>query len=193
MIRRYLLLWLAGALAPWSAAAQTAAIPSGTELLLRLDSTISSKTARPREPFSATVVSPGSHEGATVRGHVSKVNRSGSLKGRTEIGLEFDNIQPRGGRRTRLRADLAEIRQSESVKVVDEEGNIRSGSRGDQALKRGAIGAAIGGVLGGVLGGGKGALIGILAGGGVGAGSLVLQGAKELRLEPGTEMLIRTR
>jgi hypothetical protein len=47
----------------------------------------------------------------------------------------LDTIRRRGGRRTALRADLSEVRQSDSVKVVHEEGSIRSGSRGDQGLK----------------------------------------------------------
>jgi hypothetical protein len=106
--------------------------------------------------------------------------------------LDFDSIELRDGRTSALKAELDEIRQSESVKVVDEEGNIQTGGRGKQAIKRGAIGAAIGGVLGGLIGGGKGAVVGILVGGGAGAGSLVIDGKKELKLESGTEMILNT-
>lgn len=168
------------------------AIPSGTQMLLRLDNGISSKTSRVGDRFTATVISPSRYAGATVQGRIARVEESGRVKGRTELGLAFDTIQFRDGNTAPLEAELLEVRQSESVKVVDEEGNIESGSRGKQSIKRGAIGAAVGGILGALIGGGKGAVVGILVGGGAGAGSLIIDGSKELRLESGTEMMIRT-
>lgn len=173
------------------AALQTLPVPARTRILIRLDTGISSKTNRVGDRFTATVISPLEYEGATVRGHISQLKESGKIKGKTEMALEFNTIELKNGRTSPLNAELLEVRQSESVKVVDEEGRIETGSRGEQSIKRGAIGAAIGGVLGGLIGGGKGALIGILVGGGAGAGSLIIDGEKELRLESGTEMEIR--
>lgn len=66
-----------------------------------------------------------------------------------------------------------------------------SGSRGKQTLKRGGIGAVAGAVIGGIAGGGKGAAIGVIVGGAAGAGSVAVQGSKEIKLDRGTEMLIR--
>ncbi len=172
--------------------AQTFPVPPDTRMVIRLENGISSKTSGVGDRFTATVVSPQEYEGATIRGHIASLSESGRLRGKTEMSLAFDDIQLSGGRVEPIRGELTELRQSESVKVVDEEGNIQSGSRGNQAIKRSAIGAAIGGALGGLMGGGKGALIGILLGGGAGAGSLIVEGEKELRLESGTEMEIRT-
>jgi hypothetical protein len=177
-------------LVPLGAVSQT--VPVGTRLLIRLDTEISSKSNRVGDGFTATVISPRSYRGAIIRGHISHLDKSGRLKGKTEIGLDFDSIEYRNGRRASLRAELLEVRQNESIKVVDEEGNIHSGSRGKQTIKRTAIGAAIGGVLGALIGGRKGAVIGLIVGAGAGAGSLIVDGSKELKLEPGTEMLIRT-
>jgi hypothetical protein len=188
-------LWLLGAMAlsqPLQAQTGRLPVPEGTRMVIQLDTPISSKTSEVGDEFTATVISPSEYDGATVEGHIGNVRESGRVEGRTEINLEFDSIRLDNGRSGRFRAELLELRQDENVKVVDEEGNIQSGSRGKEAIKRGAIGAAIGGVLGGLLGGGKGALIGILAGGGVGAGSLVIEGAEELRLEPGAELEIET-
>jgi hypothetical protein len=175
-----------------AASAQTLPVPPETRLLIQLENGISSKTSREGDRFSARVESPEEYSGATVRGHIASLNESGRLKGKTEMSLAFDDIQPRSGAVAPIRAELTEVRESESVKVVDEEGNIQSGSRGNQTIKRSAIGAAIGGALGGLMGGGKGALLGILLGGGAGAGSLMIEGGKEIRLESGTEMEIRT-
>jgi hypothetical protein len=58
-------------------------------------------------------------------------------------------------------------------------------------LKRGGIGAAGGAILGAIVGGGKGAAIGLILGGAGGAGSLAIEGSKELRIESGTEMMVR--
>jgi hypothetical protein len=191
--RVFAMLLLALALsAPSVGAFQRLPMSSGVRLVVRLNDTISSKSSRVGDQFTATVLSPASYRGATVTGHVSNLDKSGRLKGKTELGLDFDRIRLRSGRTSRLRAELLEVRQSESVKVVDEEGQIHSGSRGKQAIKRGAIGAAVGGILGGLIGGRKGVAIGLVLGAGAGAGSLVVDGSKELKLEPGTEMVVRT-
>ena len=42
------------------------------------------------------------------------------------------------------------------------------------------------------MGGGKGAAIGLILGGAAGVGSVYVEGNKDLILEPGTEMVIRT-
>ncbi|MEW6128347.1 MAG: hypothetical protein AB1757_15010 [Acidobacteriota bacterium] len=173
-------------------AAQRVPVPKGTRFVVRLNETISSKHSRVGDQFTATVVSPRVYQGATVFGHLSHLEKSGRLKGKTEIGLSFDRIQLRDGRNARLRAELLEVRQSESVKVIDEEGYIHSGSRGKQAIKRTSIWAAISGVVGGLIGGRKGVVVGLIIGAGASAGSLIIDGSKELKLERGTEMLIRT-
>lgn len=176
-----------------TASPQRSSVPAGTRLLIRLHQTVGSKTSQKGDRFTATVISPRPYRGATVSGHVSHLDKSGRLEGKTELGLDVDSITLPNGPKVWLDAELLEVRQSDSVKVVDEEGHVRSGSRGKQAIKRTGIGAAIGGVLGGLIGGRKGVAIGLLVGAGAGAGSLVVDGSKELKLEPGTEMLIRVR
>ena len=175
-------------LAPLVAMGQARFIPAGTQMLLRLDTPISTEINRPGDAFTATVISPWRYEGTVVRGHVSGIERSGRLTGRTEMGLAFDTMEFRDGGAARLNAELVDVQQSESVKMVDEDGNIISGSRGHQAIRRGGIGALAGGIIGGLIGGGRGVAIGLLAGGAAGAGSLYFDRGKELRLEPGTNM-----
>src|SRR5262249_54150521 len=163
-------------------------VPAGTQMLLRLETPISTELNRPGDQFTASIVSPWRFEGATVRGHISRIDPSGRFSGRTEMGLAFDTVEFTNGRVLPFNAELVAVRQSESVKMVDEDGNVISGSRGRQAIRRGGIGALAGGIIGGLIGGGKGFAIGLLAGGAAGAGSLYFEGAKELRLEPGAEM-----
>jgi hypothetical protein len=172
-------------------AAPQISIPGGAEFKLRLGTLIDTKDARVGDKFNATVLNPSNLEGAFVEGHISKLNRSGRLTGKTELALQFDSItindQP-----FPFRAELVRIYESEKVKQVDEEGNVETSSRTSDTTKRSTIGAVAGAVLGGIAGGGKGAAIGAVIGAGAGAGTVLIEGNKDLRLEPGTEMLVRT-
>jgi hypothetical protein len=170
----------------------TPVVPIGTNLRVRLNDDLSSKESRVGDRFTATVVNPSRYEEATVRGHVSAIRKSGTVQGRTTMNLAFDSIELREGRSSAMRGQVVRVygEDSESSQV-DEEGRVRSGSRGKQAIKRGGIGAAAGAIIGGIAGGGKGAAIGLIVGGAAGAGSLAVQGSKELKLERGTELLVR--
>ena len=167
-------------------------VPLGTNLRVRLNDDLSSKDSRVADRFTATVVNPSRYEGATLRGHIRSIRKSGTVNGRTTMTLAFDSIELREGRGGALHGQVARIYDADSESSrVDEEGRVQSGSRGKQAIKRGGIGAAAGAILGGIAGGGKGAAIGLIVGGAAGAGSLAVQGSKELKLERGTEILVR--
>ncbi|MFL6212947.1 MAG: hypothetical protein ACJ74J_03535 [Blastocatellia bacterium] len=169
-----------------------AVVPLGTNLRVRLNDDLSSKDSRVGDRFTATVVNPSRYEEATVRGHVSAIRKSGTVQGRTTMNLAFDSFEPREGRSGAIHGQVVRIYDADSESSrVDEEGRVQSGSRGKQAIKRGGIGAAAGAIIGGIAGGGKGAAIGLIVGGAAGAGSLAVQGSKELKLERGTEMLVR--
>ena len=167
-------------------------VPLGTNLRVRLNDDLSSKDSRVGDRFTATVVNPSRYEEAKVHGHISAIRKSGTVNGRTTMNLAFDSIDLREGRSGPMRGQVVRVygADSESSKV-DEEGRVQSGSRGKQAIKRGGIGAVAGAIIGGIAGGGKGAAIGLIVGGAAGAGSLAVQGSKELRLERGTELLVR--
>jgi hypothetical protein len=171
----------------------TAIIPVGTELKVRLNNDLSTKDSRVGDRFTATVVNPSRFDEARVTGHISSIKKSGRVQGRTTMVLAFDSIRLADGRGGAMRAEVVRIYESgsESASKVDEEGRVESGSRSKQTLKRGGIGAAAGAIIGGIAGGGKGAAIGLILGGAAGAGSIAIEGGKELKLENGTEMLIR--
>lgn len=167
-------------------------VPDGVQMKLRLTEQISTKTNREGDRFTAIVLDPSQYADAQVVGHIAKLNRSGKATGKTELALVFDSIQMRDGRSGRLAAQVERIYESESVKSVDEEGNVETGSRTKDTAVRGAGGAALGAIIGGIAGGGKGAAIGAAIGAGLGVGSVFIEGGKDLILEPGTELLIRT-
>src|SRR5205085_8988801 len=167
-------------------------VPLGTNRRVRLNDDLSSKDSRVADRFTATVVNPSRYEGATLRGHIRSIRKSGTVNGHTTMTLAFDSIELREGRGGALHGQVARIYDTDSESSrVDEEGRVQSGSRGKQAIKRGGIGAAAGAIVGGIAGCGKGAAIGVIVGGAAGAGSLAVQGSKELKLERGTEILVR--
>ena len=165
-------------------------VPIGTNLKVRLEDTLSSKDSRAGDTFTATVIDPSRFDEATVHGHITSIQKSGKVKGRTKINLAFDSIELRNNRKGTLHGYVTRV-YGEDAGRADEEGGVESGSRSKQTVKRTGVGAVAGGIIGGIAGGGKGAAIGLILGGAGGAGSLAIKGSKELRLESGTEMLVR--
>ena len=165
-------------------------VPVSTNLKVRLNDTLSSKDSRAGDKFTAIVIDPVRFSEATVHGHIRSIVKSGRVQGRTTMHLMFDSIDLPGdppkhgvmhGYVTRIYASNAR---------TDEEGGVQSEGRGKQTLKRSGIGATAGAIIGGIAGGGKGAAIGLVLGGAGGAGSIAMNGSKELKLESGTEMLV---
>ncbi len=164
-------------------------VPVGTNLKVRIEDTLSSKNSRVGDRFTATVIDPSRFDEARVTGHISSIQKSGKVKGRTSMNLAFDSIELRDGRRGVLHGYVTRVYGDDAGKA-DNEGGIQSGSRTNQTVKRTGIGAGVGAIIGGIAGGGKGAAIGLIVGGAGGAGSLAIKGSKELKIESGTEMLV---
>jgi hypothetical protein len=164
-------------------------VPVGTDLKIRINDTLSSKNSRVGDRFTATVIDPSRFDEARLYGHISSIQKSGKVKGRTSMNLAFDRIELRDGRKGVLHGYVTRVYGDDAGKA-DDEGGIESGSRTKQTVKRTGIGAGVGAIIGGIAGGGKGAAIGMIVGGAGGAGSLAVQGSKELKIESGTEMLV---
>ena len=164
-------------------------VPVGTDIKIRINDTLSSKDSRIGDRFTATVIDPSRFDEARVYGHISSIKKSGKIKGRTSMNLAFDSIELRDGRKGVMHGYVTRVYGDDAGKA-DEEGGVESGSRTNQTLKRSGIGATVGAIVGGIAGGGKGAAIGLIIGGAGGAGSLAVQGSKELKIESGTEMLV---
>lgn len=167
-------------------------IPRDTEMKIRLESAIDTKESKDGDKFTAVVLTPSKYADATVEGHISKIEQSGKLKGKTELSLAFDRIKLRTGENIVFDAQVVEVLGEKSAKKVDEEGNIESGSKGKTTAIRTGGGAAIGATIGAIAGGGKGAAIGAIVGGAAGAGSTYIQGSNKVKLDAGTEIVIKS-
>ena len=167
-------------------------LANGETVVAVIDSDLSSATAREGDRFTATVRLPSQYEGATVEGHVSNVQRSGRITGRSQMTLNFDSIRLRNGRAYRFAGLVESVRTAEGDTVkVDNEGSVRDDNQTTKTVERTAIGTAVGAIIGAIAGGGKGAAIGAIVGAGGGAGSVYVQGRDDLDLTRGTELTIR--
>ncbi|MDQ2937966.1 MAG: YMGG-like glycine zipper-containing protein, partial [Acidobacteriota bacterium] len=167
-------------------------LANGETVVAALDNGLSTANAREGDRFTLTVRQPSQYDGATIEGHVSNVQRSGRLTGRSQMTLNYDTIRLRDGRSYRFAGILNSVRtpQGETINV-DNEGSVRDDNQTTKTAQRAAIGTAVGAIIGAIAGGGKGAAIGAIVGAGGGAGSVYVQGRDDLELARGSELTIR--
>ena len=165
-----------------SAEPKTVTLPAGTAVAMKLETSLSTKTASVGDRFSARIASPvtvaGSTvipAGASVSGHVSLTEQPGKASGRGKMQLTYDTVHFNG--RSYDLSTTSRVYESES-------------GRGKDAAIIGG-GAVAGGVAGAILGGsagdaGKGAAAGAVAGT---AASLLTRGP-QLQLPAGTVLAV---
>jgi hypothetical protein len=150
-------------------------LPQGTEVVVRLEQSLSSRTARREDRVNASVVDTVTWEGRTaipagtrVRGIVTNVEPAERPAKGGQLDLAFDSIWLDDRTRTDLR-----------TRVV----SLRPGIDKSETVQRGGLGAVLGGVLGSIIGGTEGAVIGAILG--VGGGIVATKG-EDVSLPVGT-------
>jgi hypothetical protein len=116
---------------------RTGVVPTGQELDVRLQSTLSSETATVEQRFEATTV-------------VSSVEKAGRVDRTGKMTLSFDRVTVRG-REHQIRASAVDVFKSGGIR--EEKGTA-------------GVGAGAGAIVGGILGGVKGAVLGAVIGAG---------------------------
>jgi hypothetical protein len=169
------------------------AIPRDTILALELLTALSTDASQRGDRLQARVTEPAQYAGYIVEGRVSEVRRPGKVKGVAELQLAFDQIRSPDNRTATLHAELIEITQMGGEETeIDSEGGVKGrSSTKDDAAKVGAA-SGVGAIIGAIAGGGKGAAIGAIIGGGAGTAGVMTQRGKDIRLERGQHLKIRT-
>ncbi|MGH9614949.1 MAG: hypothetical protein ACRD4P_17940 [Bryobacteraceae bacterium] len=141
---------------------KVATLAAGTPLTVRINESLSTKTAQSGDPFTGVLERPIERggwliapRGAAVSGRVVESDPGGRVRGRATLALQLISIRGADGRNIRV-STASVLREAASTKKKD-------------ATKVG-IGAGLGAVIGALAGGGKGAAIGAAAGGGAGGG-----------------------
>lgn len=157
-------------------------------MIARLLSPISTRNSNEGDQFQAKVQN-GPYRGQILSGTIKKLGKG---KKNAELELEFTALN---GRPIPMKLDLTDISNSQGVKGVDDENNriVGQSSKKKMALVTG-IGAGIGAGMGRLIGkSGKATAIG--AGVGAGAGFLVsvkvVSHAKDIELNPGSQLTLR--
>ncbi|MGA2991484.1 MAG: hypothetical protein ABSD88_13480 [Candidatus Korobacteraceae bacterium] len=161
---------------------QTVTIPSGTEINVRADQAINTKTAGANEVYPGTVsknVLDSSGRVAIPSG--SRAQLTAVPLGNNQLTLELRSVTV-NGRTYRINSN------SSSAAGSTKRGGLGANKRTGEYVGGGAL---AGTVIGAIAGGGKGAAIGALAGGAAGAGTQVLTRGKELNVPAETNIAFR--
>jgi hypothetical protein len=149
----------------------------GSRILVRLEQSLSSRTAHVEDRFDASVFRPVRADGALVipagvalRGTVKYAEpaRRPSKEGRLELSFDALYLEP-------MRVDIGA-----HVVAVGDDGDYRK-------VNKVGVGATLGGILGAILGGGKGLVIGTVLGGG---GAVVGTKGDDVELPAGTVLAV---
>lgn len=171
------------------------AIPRDTIMVVELLNGLSTDASQKGDHFQVRVIEPKDYEGATIDGQVTQVKRPGKAKGTAELQLSFDEMKLADGRSSKLSAQVIEVLPSggsQGVGKVDKEGGVQGqGSTKRDVTKVGAA-TGIGAIIGAIAGGGAGAAIGAVIGAGVGTAGVLTSRGKDIRLEQGQQLRIRT-
>ena len=155
------------------------AIPSGSELDVKLVTSLTSDTAKVEDAVEATTVVDlfrGDElmvpAGSRITGYVSSVERASRTERKGSMTIMFTRLTINGRTRT-VNAHVTQALESDGIKgEVDRIG----------------AGAGVGAIIGGILGGVKGAIAGVLIGGG---GVIAATEGKDVHLPEGTVLRIR--
>lgn len=154
-------------------AAQTSpSVPSGTALMVRLDTTLATFSSKAGDPFRASLTQPVLVNGQTVipagsivEGRITKVNAPRRISGKPTIGILPEAVILPTGERYYLDATLTDTSVKKGTDVNNEGQFKGSGHDRRDTIEQGA-GTAGGMLVGGLVGG----PVGMLVGGAIGAG-----------------------
>src|SRR5947199_1502764 len=132
-------LLMTGALAlgglAYGQASQTYTLPDGTGIQVRLETTLSSRTNRQGDRFTAKVTEPilvaGKEvipAGTTVEGRVAEVKSAGRVKGRSEMNLSYERLIFPNGVSETIVASQADLDPAQKEEVERKEGTIKAES-----------------------------------------------------------------
>ena len=178
---------------PTAAPARDFFLQEGTEIELRLHTTVDTKINQTGDRIIATVEQPVTIDnvevipvGARVHGRVGEVRKPGRFGRGGRLVLTFESIEVPGAGNVPIGGSLVDLFEAEEVKDVDvgSEGELKGG--GPRKLKRVAS-VAVGGGAGAAAAGGLGAAVGVAVGAGV---AFVWFKGKHVVLPAGTGMVM---
>lgn len=174
-------------------AQRTATVDRGTRIRVRMNETLSSKTAQVGDTFTTTVTEPVYSStgavvipvGSTIRGRVNAVTKAKKGGDPGTIDVAFNQVRLPNGTTRSINGSLTDL---DTKKAKSDNESTASGDdrKNDKIIFIGG-GAAGGAILGAAIGGGKGALIGGLLGAGAGLLGERFTKGEDAEVKSGTE------
>lgn len=158
---------------------RTVSVPDGTEIAVRLEEPLSSKTARREDRVEATVADSVRVDGrlaipagTEVRGTIREVEPAERPARGGKLEIAFETLVMDDGSRVDLRSRIVDVKED---------------WKNEDTGKRAGLGAILGGVLGGLVKGKEGLIIGAVLGG---TGAVVASKGDEVELPAGTVLTL---
>jgi len=177
---------------------QRCRLPAGTELEVRLMNFLSTQRNERGDSFQVEVLEAVRCEeevvipvGTKVSGNITHLKRAGRIRGRSEMNLEFSELELPNRLTVPITATVVSIEDKADEEVKDDEGTIQGKSSKSSDLKRLGGGAGLGALIGVLTGGGKGAKIGAAVGAAAGAAGTLATRGNDIVLYPDTELIIK--
>ncbi len=171
------------------------ALPTGTAVKMKLETTLATFSSKAGDPFSARVTEPVMMDGktvipigTTVEGRVTKTNEPRRIAGKPTIAIFPETLVLPNGDRIMLNASLVDTNARHGTDV-NTEGQFKGDGHDGKDLTEIGMGTGGGMLVGGLAGGGKGFLIG----GAIGATVTVthwLSKHRSATLPAGTELVM---
>jgi type IV secretory pathway VirB10-like protein len=163
---------------------QATVLPANTQLTLRLETPVSSRTSTAGDRVTArveravsddgTVLLPG---GTVLHGRVTEADGAGRVKGKARVVVSFDRIVVRG----QSHPLEATVLSAEGPDSHERDAKVIGGS------------AVAGAIIGGIKGGKSGAVKGAVIGAGAGTGAVLVTKGKDVEMPAGSRWVVRTR
>jgi hypothetical protein len=168
-------------------------IPTDTELILELIDEISTERNKEGDKFTARIVSPMEMNGAIIEGRISKIQKPGRIKRRSEMLLSFDRIVLTEGRWSNFNAILTEVlpAKNDNVKQVTE-GTVEGKSSVKGDITKVGASTGTGALVGVIVGGPVGAAVGAGVGAAFGVGAVVVERGKHIRLSKAQQLRVKS-
>jgi hypothetical protein len=151
-------------------------VPDGTEIQIRLDQPLSSRTARPEDRIVGTVAESVRQDGRVA------------IPAGTEVRGIVRDVEPARRPAHGARMEMSFNQMQLGNRTVDIQSKLVSVNEGRVDKRKAGLGAILGGVLGAVLDGKKGAVLGAIVGG---TGAVVATKGDDVELPAGTLLTVR--
>jgi len=180
-----------------ASAALAADIPQGAHLLLRLENSVSTRTAKEGDYVYLKTASPIAVNGeivvpvnSYVQGVVAQTKRSGKVSGRAQLAIRLETLTLPQGKVVKFAPHLSSVDDGGSgQKVTGSENTVEQAPTVGKDAERIAILAGTGASIGGIADRSwQGAGIGAAAGSAVGLATVLLTRGKEVELRQGSTL-----